>query len=147
MHDSRSFFRIREGAFSYLLAADQDASIEHRDDGGFEYVDDPASTLAAWRLAGGIRFPVVRLGRLLGTPAGDWEYAVLLSGGPDGVGLAAEHVELVTDSGRPSVQPFNPVGCSLPGGPLITGLTPDTEPERLVLDPVSLRHCLRRAVA
>lgn len=147
MLDSSSFLRIREGAFSYLLAADQAASIEHRGDGGFEFVDDPASTLAAWRLSGDIRIPVVRLGRLLDTPAGDWGYAVLLSSGPDGVGLAAENVELVTDSGMPAVQPFNPVGCSIPGGPLITGLTPDTAPECLVLDPAGLRHSLRRAVA
>lgn len=147
MPDSRPFFQIREGAFSYLLAADQAAPIAHRGDGGFEFVDDPAATLAAWRLSGDFRLPVVRLGRLLGTAAGDWKHAVLWSGGPDGVGLAAEHVELVTDSGMPAVQPFNPVGCSLPGGPLITGLAPDTEPECLVLDPAGLRHCLRRAAA
>lgn len=147
MPDGGSLFRIREGAFSYLLAAEQAMSIQHRGGGGFEFVDDPASALAAWRLSDGIRIPLVRLGRLLGTPAGDWGYAVLLSGGPDGVGLAAEHVELVTDSEKPAVQPFNPVGCSIPGGPLITGVTPDTEPERLVLDPARLRHCLRRAVA
>lgn len=147
MLDRKSLFRIREGAFSYLLAADQAMSVEHRDDGGFEFIDDPESPLAAWRLSDGMRIPVVRLGSLLRTPAGDWEYAVLLSGGSDGVGLAAEHVELVADSAKPAVQPFNPVGCSIPGGPLITGLTPDTEPEHLVLDAARLQHCLRRAVA
>lgn len=147
MLEGSSLFRIREGAFSYLLAAEQAMSIQHRGGGGFEFVDDPASALAAWRLSDGIRIPLVRLGRLLRTPAGDWEYAVMLSGGADGVGLAAEYVELIADSAKPAIQPFNPVGCAIPGGPLITGMTPDTEPEHLVLDPARLQYCLRQAVA
>lgn len=144
MTDQRAYLRIREGAFSYLLAADPTASIEHRNSGGFEAVDEPASPLAAWHESGNARIPVIRLGRVMQTQAGDWEYAILFGG--DGIGLAAEHVHLVPESGIPDIQPFRPAGCSLAGGPVISGLCPGTDPEYLVLDASRLELCLRRAV-
>lgn len=145
MLDRRSFLRIREGAFTYLLATDPTASIQHRDEGAFEIIDDAASPLAAWCRSGDTRVPVVRLGRLMQTRAGDWQYAVLLSDGVDPVGFAVEYVRLIPDAEKPVIQAFNPVGCSVPGGPVVTGLCPDTEPEYLVLDAPRFRRCLRRA--
>lgn len=145
MLDKRALLRIHEGAFTYLLAADPAASIEHRNSGAFEMVGDESSPLAAWHRSGEVRVPVVRLGRLMRTPAGNWEYAVLLSDGTQRVGLAAEHVYLVPESAKPAIQPFNPAGCSLPGGPVVTGVCPGTDPEHLVLDYSRLQRCLRRA--
>ncbi|MDZ7842333.1 MAG: hypothetical protein U5R46_16160 [Gammaproteobacteria bacterium] len=145
MTDQRAYLRIREGAFTYLLAAGRTASIEHRNSGGFEGLDDPASPLAAWHGSGDARVPVIRLGRVMQTRAGDWEYAILF-GGDDGIGLAAEHIHLVPESGIPDIQPFRPAGCSLAGGPVISGLCPGIDPEYLVLDTSRLELCLRRAV-
>ncbi len=141
MTDQRAYLRIREGAFTYLLAAGPTASIEHRNGGGFEGVDDPASPLAAWYESDDARIPVIRLGRVMQTRAGDWEYAILFG---DGFGLAAEHVHLVPESAIPEIQPFRPAGCSLDGGPVISGLCPGTDPEYLVLDTTRLELCLRR---
>lgn len=147
MIDQRAYLRIREGAFTYLLAAGRTASIEHRNGGGFEGVDDPASPLAAWHGSGNARIPVIRLGHVMQTRAGDWEYAILFGDGEgDGIGLAAEHVHLVPESGIPDIQPFRPAGCSLAGGPVISGLCPGTDPEYLVLDTSRLELCLRRTV-
>jgi len=145
MVDSRALFRIREGAFTYLLAADRTASIEHRSGGALEMLEDTASPLAAWYRTGDRRVPVVRLGRLMQTRAGAWAYALLLSDGPERIGVAAEHVHLIADGREPAIQAFNPVGCSLPGGPVITGVCPGTEPEYLVLDAPRFQACLRRA--
>lgn len=147
MPDKRAYLRIREGAFTYLLATDRSASIERRNGGVFEPVDDAASPLAAWHVSGDARIPVVRLGRLMQTRAGNWEYAIILSDGADRIGVAAEHVHLVPDTEAPAVQLFNPVGCSLSDGPVITGVCPGTEPEQLALDASRLERCLRRAVA
>lgn len=147
MLDGTAFLRIREGAFTYLLAADRTASIEHCSNGAFDMIDDASSPLAAWHLAGDARTPVVRLGRLMQTRFGDWEHAILMSGAAGRVGLAAEEVYLVSDAEKPAVQPFNPAGCSLPGSRVIIGLTRDTEPEYLVLDKSRLDRCLRRAAA
>lgn len=146
MLDGRAYLRIREGAFTYLLAPEPGASIEHRDGGALELAGAAAPPLAAWHLSGDARVPVARLGGLMGTRAGDWEYAVLLSGAAGRFGLAAEHVQVVADAGKPAIQPFNPAGCSLPGGPVITGLCPGTDPEYLVLDASGLERCLRRAL-
>lgn len=145
MDATRSYLRIREGAFTYLLATDRAASIEYRNGGAFQPVDDAASPLAAWYLSGDGRIPVVRLGRLMQTRAGNWEYAILLADGTDRIGVAAEHVHVIPDTEQPAVQPFNPVGCSLEDGPVIIGLCPGTEPEYLALDAACLARSLRRA--
>lgn len=148
MTDQRAYLRIREGAFTYLLAAGRTASIEHRNSDGFEGVEDPKSPLVAWHGSGDARIPVIRLGRVMQTRAGDWEYAILFGGDGDGegIGLAAEHVHLVPESGIPDIQPFRPAGCSLVGGPVISGLCPGTDPEYLVLDTSRLELCMRHAV-
>lgn len=146
MTDQRAYLRIREGAFTYLLASGRTASIEHRDSAAFEEVDDPKSPLAAWHGSGDARIPVIRLGRVMQTRAGDWEYAILFGGDDGGIGLAAEHAHLIPESGMPDIQPFRPAGCSLAGGPVISGLCPGTDPEYLVLDTSRLELCLRRAV-
>lgn len=145
MPEARVYLRLREGAFNYLLATDRTASIEHRDSGAFQPVDDAGSSLAAWHVSGDTRIPVVRLGRLMQTRAGKWEYGILLPDSADRIGLAAEHVGLVSAKEQPAVQPFNPAGCALADGPVITGLCRGTEPEHLVLDAARLARALRRA--
>lgn len=145
MLDRRAFLRIREGGFAYLLGADQAFSIERRNRGAFEAVGDGRSLQAAWFLGDGNRVPVVRLALLLGTRASDWEYAILLSGGAGRVGVAVEHVYLIPAHEKPAVQPFNPIGSTMPGGPVINGICPGTEPEYLALDTPRLQRCLQRA--
>lgn len=143
MPDRSAFLRIREGAFTYFLAADRRASIERRNSGVFQAAEDSASLRAAWYLSGSNRIPVIRLGRLLQTEVDDWEYAVLLSDGVDQAGVAIERVQLLAESDKPMVQPFNPVGSTLRGGSVITGVCPDTEPEYLVLDATRLQRLLQ----
>lgn len=145
MLETGVFLRIREGAFTYLLAAEPAASIEHRHDGNFDLVDAAELPLAAWYRAGDSRIPVVRLGRLMQTRVGDWEHAIVLADGAERLGIAAEHVAHVPDAEKPDIQPFNPVGCKLPDGPVVCGVCPGTEPECLVLDTSRLRQSLRRA--
>lgn len=144
MVEQRAYLRIREGAFTYLLAADQAVSIERRHGSAFEAADDADPNIVAWSRSGGGRTPVVRLGALMETAAGEWEYAILLSDGADRVGMAAEHIYLIPESGAPVIQPFNPPGNRVPGGQVITGLCPDTEPDYLVLDQGRLQRSLRR---
>jgi len=147
MLDQRAFLRIREGGFAFLLAADQAVSIERRNRGAFEPVGDGLALLAAWQPADDGRIPVLRLSLLLGTPAADWEYAIMLSDDSRRLALAAEHVYLIPEHEKPAIQSFNPAGSTLPGGAVITGLCPQTEPEYLVLDMPRLQRCLRRAAA
>ena len=145
MPDNRVLFRIREGMFTYLLPADSTASIEHHNSSALEVLEDTSSPLVAWYRSGDARIPVVRLGRLMQTRAGAWVHAVVMYDGTDTIGVAAEHVHIIPDAQKPHVQPFNPVGCNLPGGPVITGVCPETEPEYLVLDVSRFQRCLRRA--
>lgn len=144
MLEDEALLRIREGGFTYLLATDQVASIEHRTDGALDVVDDPASLVAAWYRSGADPVPVVRLGRLMRTRAGDWEHAIVLGDGADRVGIAAERVDLLPESERSAIQPFNPAGCATVGGRLITGLCPGLDPECFVLDSGRIQRCLRR---
>lgn len=145
MLEAGALLRVREGAFTYLLAADPAASVEHRDSGVFDPVDAAESPLAAWYSCGDGRIPVVRLGRLMRTRVGEWEYAIVLADGAGRLGIAAEHVAHVPDAEKPHIQPFNPVGSKLPDAPVVSGVCPGTDPECLVLDPARLQHCLRRA--
>lgn len=147
MLDQRAFLRIREGGFAYLLAADQAVSIERRNHGAFEPVGDGRALHTAWQPAADGRLPVLRLGVLLGTPVTEWEYAILLSDDARRIAIAAEHVYLIPEHEKPLIQPFNPVGSTLSGGAVITGICPRTEPEYLVLDMPRLQRCLRRAAA
>lgn len=147
MLDKRAFLRIREGAFAYLLGADQAVSIERRNGGTLELVGDGHSAYVAWHLAGSDRVPIVRLGLVMGTDAAQWEYAIMLSGDGGHVGLAAEHVHVIPENEKPVVQPFNPPGSTIPGGSVITGICPGTEPEYLVLDVPRIQRCLLRAAA
>lgn len=142
MRDRSAFLRIREGAFTYFLAADARVSIERRSSGAFEASDDGASVRVAWYLSGSGRLPVIRLGGLLQTEVQDWEHAVLLSGETELLGVAAEQIHALPEAEKPMVQPFNLVGGRLPGGSVITGVCPGTDPEYLVLDMVRLRHCI-----
>jgi len=145
MIESTSHLRISEGDFTYLLAADRAATIEHRNSGGFELVEESTSPLAAWFRLGDERVPVVRLGRVMRTPVREWEYAIILSGGAEKVGVAAQHVHLVPEAGVPRIQPFNPVGSALTGGAVVTGVCPGTDPEHLVLDPPRFQRCLQNS--
>jgi len=145
MVDSTAYLQIREGAFTYLLAADPAASIEHRSSEALEVTGGDSSLVAAWYRAGDERVPVVRLGAVMGTEAAGWEHAVVLAHGDRQLALAAERVQLIPKTARPAIQRFNPAGCSLPGGSVITGLCPGTRPEYLVLDAARLHRCLLRA--
>lgn len=147
MLDQRAFLRIREGGFAFLLAADQAVSIERHNRGAFEPVGDGQALHTAWQPAADGPVPVLRLGLLLGTPVAEWEYAILLSDGARRMALAAEHVYLIPEHEKPAIQAFNPIGSTLSGGAVITGLCPQTEPEHLVLDMARLQRCLRRAAA
>lgn len=146
MIDSRAYLRISEGAFTYLVAVDPAASIEHRSSEALEVAEGSSSPVAAWHRTGDERVPVVRLGQVMRTGAADWEHAVVLADAGRRVALAAERVQVIPETDRPAIQPFNPAGCSLPGGSVITGLCPGTRPEYLVLDAARLHRCLLRAV-
>lgn len=142
MTDRRTFLRIREGAFTYLLAVNQAVSIERRNRGGFQMVEGGSSAAVAWYHSGGGRIPIVRLGVVLECRVAEWEYAILLSDGSGRTGVAAEHVYLIPESDVPVIQPFNPVGTRVP---VVTGVCLHTDPEYLVLDLPRLQSCLRRA--
>lgn len=145
MIESKAYLQISEGAFTYLLAADPAASIEHRSSEALEMAGGDSSPVAAWYRAGDEGVPVVRLGQVMRTETADWEHAVVLADGGRRVAVAAERVQVVPESAKPAIQPFNPAGCSLPGGSVITGLCPGTRPEYLVLDAARLHRCLLRA--
>jgi hypothetical protein len=145
MLDKRAFLRIREGGFAYLLTAGQAVSIERRNRGSFDLAGDGRSLQVGWQVNEGDRVPVVRLGVMLGTAIGDWQYAILLSDGAERVAVAAEHVYLIPEQERPRIQAFNPPGSVMPGGSVITGVCPFTEPEYLVLDTSRLQRCLLQA--
>ncbi|MGA8260819.1 MAG: hypothetical protein WB783_11445 [Arenicellales bacterium] len=145
MLDQRAFLRIREGGFAYLLTAGQAVSIERRSRGAFELIGDGRSLQAGWQVNEGGRVPVIRLGLMLGTPAGDWQYAILLSDRAGRVAVAAEHVYLIPEQEKPAIQAFNPLGSTMPEGSVITGVCPFTEPEYLVLETSRLQRCLLRA--
>lgn len=143
MAEQKSPLRIREGAFTFLLAADQAAvSVERRNGGKFEAEDDPRSVIVARDRSGSTRTPIVRLAGLLDISAGEWEYAVLLSDGTNRIGVAAEHIHLMPEPDVPAIQPFNPPGARVP---VITGLCAHSEPEYLVLDQPRLYSALCRA--
>lgn len=144
MAEQRAHLRIREGAFAYLLAASEAVSIERRNRGAFEPEENASSVIVTRLRVGSDSVPVIRLGSLLATPAGEWEYAILLSDGSARVGVAAEHIYLIPEPEVPVVQPFNPAGSRLPGGSIVTGLCPHTDPEYLVLDLGRLQRSLRR---
>lgn len=145
MPEQRACIRIREGGFFYLLAVERAFSIEHRSRGGFELMGDGTALHAAWHVSGSHRVPVFRLGILLECRVGQWEYVVLLSEGERRLGIAAAHVQLIPEPEKPVIQAFNPVGATTPGGRVITGVCPHTQPEYLVLDLPRLQRCLQRA--
>lgn len=145
MLDKRAFLRIREGGFAYLLTAGQAVSIERRNRAGFEPVGDGRSVHTAWQSSAQGRIPVIRLGMLLGTRAGEWQYAIVLSDASGRVAVAAEHVYLIPEHDKPVIQAFNPIGSTVPGGPVISGICRESEPELLVLDMDRLQRCLLRA--
>lgn len=147
MLDERAFLRIREGGFAYLLAAGQAVSIERRNRGAFQPVGDGRALHAGWQLTATGRVAVMRLGLLLGTPAVEWEYAIVLSEDSRRIAVAAEHVYLIPEQEKPVIQSFNPVGSTLSAGAVITGVCPQTNPEYLVIDMPRLQRCLRRAAA
>lgn len=147
MVEQRACLRIREGSFTYLLVTDPTVSIEARNPETFEPVADKQALITAWARSGGDRVPVVRLGTLLETPVPEWQYAMLLSDGTHRIGVAAEHIDLIPEPDIPAIQPFNPPGARVPGGSVITGLCPQTDPEYLVLDPPRLQRCLHRVAA
>lgn len=148
MLDQRAFLRVQEGAFVFLLPADQALSIEGRQREVFELAGGADSLLCAHYIAGGARVPVIRLAALLGGfTAGEWGYAILISGESGRVAFAAEHIDTALDREKLAVQPFNPAGVAVHGEPLIIGVCPDTEPEHLVLEPARLQRCLRHAAA
>lgn len=147
MLEQGAFLRVQEGAFVFLLPADQTLSIEGRQREVFELVGGADSILCAHYIAGGARVPVIRLAALLGVTAGEWGYAILIDGDSGRVAFAAEHIDTAVDRDKLAVQPFNPAGVAVHGEPLITGVCPDTEPEHLVLEPARLQRCLRHAAA
>jgi len=144
MADQKSPLQIREGAFTFLLVADQAVSIERRNAGAFEAEDDPRSLIVARYRSGSTRTPIVRLAGLLETSAGEWEDAVLLSDGTNRIGVAAEHIQLIPEPDVPATRPYNPPGARVP---VITGLCAHTEPEYLVLDQSRLYSALCRAAS
>ncbi|HSH40953.1 MAG TPA: hypothetical protein VK973_02380 [Arenicellales bacterium] len=146
MVDERTYLRIREGTFTYLLAVEPSTAVEPRDAGALEPAGDDSAPVVAWHRAADGRVPVVRLGQVLGTRVGPWGHAILLGGGPP-IGVAAEHVDALPAGSAPDILPFNPAGCSLPDGSPIIGVCRGTEPERLVLDPPRLLRNLRRTLA
>jgi len=145
MADQRAYLRIHEGRFVFLLPAEQVLSIEQRQRTAFEPVDDSGSILAGWHVGGRARAPVIRLAWMMDFDAGDWGYAIVLSDEPRPVAVAAERVQSVAETDKPAIQPLNPIGSTLDGGPLVTGVCPSTEPEYLVLDMPRLRSALYRA--
>jgi len=145
MLEQQPAFRIREGAFVFLLAAGPAATIERRQHEGFEPAGGESDVLCAWHRAGGERAPVLRLAGLLQCPAADWGQAIVFAAEARPVAVAAEHISRIPETGKPVIQRFNPAGVLLDGGPLIHGVCPHTEPEHLVLETASLGRCLQRA--